>query len=368
MIILRLLMWFGLYLLGISHAIGADINESVWERTMARMLYNAEKIEEQMAKSNQLYQDETMIKYLEGILEKLYPKFYDMMKVRIILSTELNAFVLTNGTIYFNLGLLAAAENEAQIASILAHEGAHVVSGHTLRSQQDTKFIAQDQATFGYRVDDSLEILSLYSIDLEMDADEEGFKRLLAVGYDPNEAANIFNRIKESIEALGIEKSSMFKTHPDLLNRAKRFKEEHRGTTGIVEAKPYLQRTAKLRLLNYQLELSKYQYKTVLLALQDDNKIDAYTPEAWFYLGEAYRLRNEKGDLNKAKDAYIMAVKKAPAFSASYRALGLLDYKGNQLKQASKNFEKYLNLSPTAADSAYIKQYLQNINNTRIEQ
>jgi predicted Zn-dependent protease len=45
--------------------------------------------------------------YLQGVMDRLYPEFKGKIHVHLYDSTQLNAFALPNGSIYFNIGLLA---------------------------------------------------------------------------------------------------------------------------------------------------------------------------------------------------------------------------------------------------------------------
>ena len=63
-------------------------------------------------------------------------------------SPQLNAFALPNGRIYINQGLLARFQNEAQLATVMAHEGTHFTNRH---GYQNTESLKDNSAfaTFG---------------------------------------------------------------------------------------------------------------------------------------------------------------------------------------------------------------------------
>ena len=67
-----------------------------------------------------------------------------------------------------------------------------------------------------------------------------------------------------------------------------------------------------------------------------------YPLSAWFYLGEAYRLRDEEGDAASSAEAYATAIAQAPEFAPSYRALGLYYMKQGDARQAEDHFTRYL--------------------------
>jgi len=55
--------------------------------------------------------------------------------IKVIDSDEVNAFALPGGFFYVNKGLLLAADNEAELAGVMAHEIAHVCARHAVRKQ-----------------------------------------------------------------------------------------------------------------------------------------------------------------------------------------------------------------------------------------
>src|SRR5437764_12054215 len=56
--------------------------------------------------------------------------------IKVIDSDEVNAFALPGGFFYVNKGLLLAADNEAELAGVMAHEIAHVAARHAMEPQQ----------------------------------------------------------------------------------------------------------------------------------------------------------------------------------------------------------------------------------------
>ena len=86
-----------------------------------------------------------------------------------------------------------------------------------------------------------------------------------------------------------------------------------------------------------------------------------YPPEIRFFLGEAYRLRGEEGDAGRAFEAHLLTRQNAPDYAPTHRALGLHYMKNGENQSALQHFERYLELLPTAADRAYVEQYLQTL-------
>ena len=89
----------------------------------------------QVDKQLPLLNDAEALKYLNSLGKKLvafapnnHPEY--AWQFRIVNSAEINAFALPGGYIYVNRGVFEAAEDEAQLAGVIAHESGHVVMRH----------------------------------------------------------------------------------------------------------------------------------------------------------------------------------------------------------------------------------------------
>jgi predicted Zn-dependent protease len=332
-----------------------------------RLWHSAAELDEQLEKADYLYEDEALRAYIESVMQKLYPEYAGAITVRVVDSPDLNAFALPNGSIYINTGMLTRLENEAQLATVLAHEGVHFTNRHSWKQRRSVKTSTAFSTGFGMvtgipGLGDLISLSSIYgySKDLEREADAEGFRRLQAAGYDVSQAPVTFEFLLAEVEALDIDEPYFFSTHPALEERIKNFNElvQQQGTAnGYKGTEAYRSHVDRLQLelLADYLELSQHQ--SVLLILERQDAFLRYPPSAWYYLGEAYRLRNEEGDTERAVTAYRTAIQQAPEFAPSYRALGLYYMKNNDPAAAEDFFSRYLELEPDATDRDYIEYY-----------
>lgn len=147
--------------------------------------------------------------------------------IKVIDSDEVNAFALPGGFFYVNKGLLLAADNEAELAGVMAHEIAHVAARHAMENQTKASLmqygaIAATILTggiLGEVIYDTAGIwlpLSFlkFSRSAEEEADRLGVQYLYAAGYDPTALATMF----EKLEGLNKKKpgtiSKLFADHP----------------------------------------------------------------------------------------------------------------------------------------------------------
>lgn len=149
---------------------------------------------------------------------------------------EINAFALPGGPVYVYTGLLKSAENEAELASVLGHEVAHIAARHSteqLTKQYGFAIIAQlilgedpgIAAKIGRDIVGSLGMLK-FSRDDEIEADRLGVRYMLRAGYNPEAMVSF----QEKLGKLQSGKSSrvlMFlSTHPMSQDRVTAIKQE----------------------------------------------------------------------------------------------------------------------------------------------
>ncbi|HKP46045.1 MAG TPA: M48 family metallopeptidase [Pyrinomonadaceae bacterium] len=147
--------------------------------------------------------------------------------IKVIDSDEVNAFALPGGFFYVNKGLLLAADNEAEVAGVMAHEIAHVAARHAVENQTKAsllEYLAMGGSIFLggipgmiYQNTAGLGLLGIFmkfSRGAEEEADKLGVQYMYAAGYDPTAMATMF----EKLEAKNKKKpgfiAKAFSTHP----------------------------------------------------------------------------------------------------------------------------------------------------------
>lgn len=337
----------------------------------SRLWVQAEDVDEAIQNSDQIYDSQAIERYLQQVMAQLYPGFQYTIKIRVLKSPLLNAFALPNGSIYINIGLIARLDNEAQLATVLAHEAAHFIKRHGLRQRRVIKSrtaLAMGTAIAGIPFADLAAISSIYgySRDLEREADAVAYENMQAAGYDVKESVKVFEHFAAEVKALNEKQPPyMWSTHPKLKERIESFRELVAASgkpRGRVGREAFLAKTRGVRLASLQADLSMDRYKSLILILEGDAAARRYDPAyRHYYLGEAYRQRDEEGDREKAEGSYKKAIKAVPDFAPSYRALGVLYLKKKDAAKARPLLEKYLRLAPNAPDRAYVEHYLKSL-------
>lgn len=155
---------------------------------------------------------------------------------------NINAFALPGGPIFVNTGLLQAAENEAQVAGVLAHEMSHVVLRHGTAEATKANFIQIPALLAGAMVGNGSllgqltqvgiglganSILLRNSRSAESQADYNGTRIMAEADYNPLEMARFF----EKLQAKGGKESTLtqfLSDHPNPGNRIKSVEDEIR--------------------------------------------------------------------------------------------------------------------------------------------
>ena len=118
-----------------------------------------------------------------------------------------NAFATPGGYLYVYSGLLAAADNEAQLAGVMAHETGHVVARHAARSlvlehgaDAVTAMAAGKNPGLVGQLTSSIAtkgVMLTHSRGEETEADESGARYAAAAGYDPHGLISFFQRLEK---------------------------------------------------------------------------------------------------------------------------------------------------------------------------
>ncbi len=330
-----------------------------------RVWHEADGHDSGIARSGRIYEDARATAYVQGVMDRLYPEFAGKIKVRLMDSTQLNAFAMPNGSIYVNIGMLARIENEAQLAAVLAHEAVHFIEKHSFRQRVTSKNMAAFAGTgIPFSSLAAVSSISGFSRDLEREADAKGYERMVRAGYDPREAPMVFQILADEVRLLKVEEPYFFSSHPQLTERIAEFKRlavSHKGG-GRVEAQAYGNVMASVRLDALAKDIGQDRFDSVILVMEDANKSRLYPSAGHYYLGEAYSRRDQKGDAAKALVAYRTAERLAPKFAPTYLRLGLHHMKSGDKAAARRYFQQYLGIAPKdAADRQYAQQYLSSL-------
>ena len=197
-------------------------------------------------------------RYLDGILAKLAPASQtptEPYRVTLLDSPIVNAFALPSGDIFITRGLLALANDGAEVAAVMAHEIGHITAHHAaqraelertaqLYTRVSNQLLAKPQQ--GQEEEARMKLsIAHFSRQQEFEADQIGIKVIAKAGYDPYAASRFldalgrWSALRASLIGLGpADKPDMMATHPSTPERIAQAVAEARqiGAPGIGDA------------------------------------------------------------------------------------------------------------------------------------
>jgi predicted Zn-dependent protease len=350
------------------------------------MWQQMERVEEEVAGSNLIIKDPALTAYLSDLIGQVGGPAARDMRIYLARIPEFNAMMFPTGFAVVFTGLLLRMRNEAQLAGVVAHEGAHFLRKHQIRQWRDmrrktdvfsmvmmgaglaggaTGFYAGDLmqlAQFGT-------ILSLlkYNRTLEAEADAMGVRLLADAGYDPMAMSETWEQLIGELDLSAKYRRkkrdrnfSLFETHPapearmaDLKISAAEVRQA--GKTYDAYHQRYAEALATIRptLLDDQVKLNDPGASQYV--------IDTLARDGWdgmlrFHEAEIWRLRNRSGDDLRAAQGYAAATRFPDAPPDAWRWHGIMLMKQGRTMEARTAFDRYLQMAPNAPDAALVRQ------------
>jgi predicted Zn-dependent protease len=211
--------------------VGKGVNFYSLEHEIALGKSLAQEVE----RSSKLIDDPVVTEYVNRVGQNLVRNSDARVPftIKVIDSDEVNAFALPGGFFYVNSGLILRAQEESELAGVMAHEISHVCARHGTKNA--TKGEAMQLAMIplmllgpggwaGYGIYEaaSLAIPVTYlkfSRDSEREADYLGLQYMYKAGYDPNSYVTFFERIQADEKRRPGTIPKVFSTHPPTPDR-----------------------------------------------------------------------------------------------------------------------------------------------------
>jgi predicted Zn-dependent protease len=248
------------------------------ERQVAMGRQYAQQIESQI----KLVNDPVVTEYVNRIGQNLVRNSDAQVPftIKVIDSDVVNAMALPGGFFYVNSGLILAADEEAEMAGVMAHEIAHVAACHLAREQ--TRGTLMQLATIplifvgggiGYGAYEAAGPAAMlgflkFSRGFEAEADYLGVEYMYRAGYDPSAFVSFFEKIQAMEKKKPGTLAKTFDTHPQTPDRIEKTQEEIRK---ILPAKPqYVVTTSEFDDVKSRLASIENRHK--VLDQRDENK------------------------------------------------------------------------------------------------
>jgi len=188
----------------------------------------------EVEQQNKLVDDPVVTEYVNRVGQNvvLHSDAKVPFTIKVLDNDEVNAFALPGGFFFVNRGLILAADNEAELAGVMAHEIAHVCARHAIENQGKAAFInyaALAGILFGGAVVSGILqngggiLASLAQLKFTRGAEEEadnlGVQYLYAAGYDPTAMSTMFEKLASQNKKKPGSFAKLFSTHPHAVDR-----------------------------------------------------------------------------------------------------------------------------------------------------
>ena len=195
---------------------------------------------QQVEASSKLVTDPVVNEYVNRIGQNLVRNSDAQVPftIKVIDSDEVNAFALPGGFFYVNSGLILAADEEAELAGVMAHEIAHVAAHHAARqmtraqlAQLGTIPLIFVGGGIGYAVYEAAGFgipltFMKFQRNFEADADYLGLQYMYKTGYDPQAFVTFFEKIQAKEKKKPGTLAKAFASHPQTPDRIEKSQEE----------------------------------------------------------------------------------------------------------------------------------------------
>jgi beta-barrel assembly-enhancing protease len=250
--------------------------------SVERLVADGRKYAQMIESQIKLVNDPVITEYVNRIGQNLVRNSDAQVPftIKVIDSDVINAMALPGGFFYVNSGVILAADEEAEMAGVMAHEIAHVAACHYGREMTRANLlqIASLPAIFmggwlGYGIYEGMGLgipltFLHFSRGFEAEADYLGIEYMYRAGYDPSAFVSFFEKVQAMEKKKPGTLSKAFDTHPQTPDRIQKSQEE---IAKILPAKPqYIVTTSEFD--DVKARLAAIENKHKVLDDKDSNK------------------------------------------------------------------------------------------------
>ncbi|MFM2312763.1 MAG: hypothetical protein RLZZ04_2039 [Cyanobacteriota bacterium] len=177
-----------------------------------------------------IYRNQTINSYINQIgqrLAKTSNRSDLSYTFQVVDSNDLNAFATMGGYVYVNRGLIAAADNEAELASVIGHEIGHIAAKHGIKHMRDQAVAQGLLSAAGLDRSDAVQIGVELAVSRpngrsdELEADRFGLNNMIKAKYAPEGMLGFMQKLLQK----GGSTPTFLSTHPATSERIKILKE-----------------------------------------------------------------------------------------------------------------------------------------------
>lgn len=346
--------------------------------TEAGFWYQMDKAESQLKTSGSLNEDPILNGMVNDIICKVSGDYCADLRVYIVNEANFNAFMAPNGMSVVFTGMMLRAEDEHQLAAVLAHEFVHFEENHSLETYATNKNASRAVAVLAGAGGLAGAVIAIgvageamsFSREKETEADLKGLKYLGDAGYNTESAVILWQNLKDEYEASEFKKKSkrarkgagFFDTHPGIQDRIAQLS-LMAAEYPPQDTDPHAYRDKIRPFLKSWLdsEVVKRDFGATLQLVERLSTLGTDLGVLQYAKGRIFALRAEDGDADRSKTAYLTATEYDDVPADAFRGLGEIYRKENDGAKAASAFENYLKAAPNARDAALIRKLITNL-------
>lgn len=203
--------------------------------SIQREIALGKQLSQEVEKTSKLVDDPVVVAYVNKVGQNLVRNSDAQVPftIKVIDDEHINAFALPGGFFYVNTGVVLHADEEAELAGVMAHEIAHVAARHQTRNATKANIIQIASIPLimtlpgtwaGYGIYEGLNLAIpmtylKFTRDAEREADYLGLQYMYKAGYDPNAFVAFFEKVEAEEKKQPGTIPKIFDTHPPTPDR-----------------------------------------------------------------------------------------------------------------------------------------------------
>src|SRR5580658_3778698 len=205
-----------------------DVGKGVNFYSIDKEIALGKQLAQEVERQSKIVEDPVVAEYVNRLGQNLVRNSDAKVPftIKVVQSAEVNAFALPGGFFFVNSGLILKADNEAELAGVMAHEIGHVAARHGTRqaTRGEIAQLGMIPLIFmggwtGYGIYQAASVLVpvgflKFSRAMESEADLLGLEYMYKAGYDPTAFVDFFEKIETLEKRKPGTMAKVFSTHP----------------------------------------------------------------------------------------------------------------------------------------------------------
>lgn len=219
-----------------------DVGKGINFYSLEKEVAIGKQLAQEVERSAKMIDDPVVVEYVNRVGQNLVRNSDARVPftIKVIDSNEVNAFALPGGFFFVNSGLILRAQEESELAGVMAHEIAHVTLRHGTKNATKGNLTQLAMIPLillgpggwaGYGIYQGMNFLIpigylKFSRDAEREADYFGLQYMYKAGYDPNSYVTFFERVQADERRRPGSIPKVFSSHPPTPERIQKTQQE----------------------------------------------------------------------------------------------------------------------------------------------